>query len=693
MSKKSFSEIILLMLFFYATSINVSGQIKIYVDSAANGLNNGSTWKDAYKSLMPALTQANSRPDIVFIYIAKGTYYPGKNNGDTTACRDSSFRILRTKIKLEGGYPSGGGNQNYKKYRVVLSGDIGKKKDTSDNCYHILTITGASSMIDDSASIIKGVVFKNGNANAGYTSYSVVNGIKVYNYQGSAVYYAMVTFPFSQHDGYDISYCEFSENYALPDAGAGSGGAVFCYGYNAQLIRLFFSHCLFNYNKSHNGGVLACYQYNAIILFVNFSDCILKNNTARYGGAIYQTGDLFGGINVTMDRCVLEKNSSTYEGGAVYTSPSNEFSSAWFTATNTNFIKNSSSYGGAVSASPGATVSNYINCNFLGNTAHAGGAVTYGGGFENCLFYRNSCTGTYSVGGALYNPYVVKNCVFAENMSSGYGAAISNGADHIKMDFQITNTTFINNFSAADSLNAIYISGYWGGVTATINNSIIWGTKKRNYKDSTILRALNDESGISSCKFILNNTLLQGKAPAATTFNDNSLALLNKQPLFKDYTNLAGPDGIWGTTDDGLELRPNSPAINAGNNSFASDIKKDITGIKRIQCDTVDLGAYERRCPGFAPAAFNDINNILPSVSSLLIYPNPSVNGIFKIDLSAVRNNISISVTDNNGRKVYAVQNSSAQYLELDLGNQPAGIYYLQVNYVGGEEKEKLIKK
>ena len=74
-------------------------------------------------------------------------------------------------------------------------------------------------------------------------------------------------------------------------------------------------------------------------------------------------------------------------------------------------------------------------------------------------------------------------------------------------------------------------------------------------------------------------------------------------PLF---VNVTGADGIYGTEDDDLRLRQDSPMIDAGNNSLTStNITADLAGNARhfdhpYRTDTgvgtapiVDLGAYE----------------------------------------------------------------------------------------------------
>ncbi len=45
-----------------------------------------------------------------------------------------------------------------------------------------------------------------------------------------------------------------------------------------------------------------------------------------------------------------------------------------------------------------------------------------------------------------------------------------------------------------------------------------------------------------------------------------------------------------------LRLQPNSPCINAGDNSYVTNAT-DLDGNPRISGDTVDIGAYEYQCP------------------------------------------------------------------------------------------------
>ena len=62
----------------------------------------------------------------------------------------------------------------------------------------------------------------------------------------------------------------------------------------------------------------------------------------------------------------------------------------------------------------------------------------------------------------------------------------------------------------------------------------------------------------------------------------------------------AGPDGLWGTGDDGLRLQTNSPCVDMGNNAgLPQGSRLDILGRTRVvdgngNGDAVtDMGAYE----------------------------------------------------------------------------------------------------
>jgi hypothetical protein len=95
----------------------------------------------------------------------------------------------------------------------------------------------------------------------------------------------------------------------------------------------------------------------------------------------------------------------------------------------------------------------------------------------------------------------------------------------------------------------------------TLRNAIFFGNRVDRSTDSTDIVALASTIDIA-------NTITQ-----AYQYGNPSMTGAN--PKFLDTASVAGPDGFYFTTDDGLQLvNPCSPAINAGQNSAAVSLIK-----------------------------------------------------------------------------------------------------------------------
>jgi len=128
----------------------------IYVNHAASGANNGSSWGNAYRSLQTALTAAVSGNQI---WVANGTYKP-----TTTADRSKTF-TLKNGVAIYGGFA---GTETLLSQRswtanlTILSGDIGTPGVTSDNSYSIVSAVNA-----DKSAILDGFTITGGQADCG----------------------------------------------------------------------------------------------------------------------------------------------------------------------------------------------------------------------------------------------------------------------------------------------------------------------------------------------------------------------------------------------------------------------------------------------------------------------------------------------------------------------------------------------
>jgi len=84
------------------------------------------------------------------------------------------------------------------------------------------------------------------------------------------------------------------------------------------------------------------------------------------------------------------------------------------------------------------------------------------------------------------------------------------------------------------------------------------------------------------------------------------------------------------------------------------------------------------------PASINNIEN------QISIYPNPS-NGIFTLDLQASVRPCSVLITDITGKIIYTAMGYVP--LNINLSNQPAGIYFITITTEKGKLNKKIIIK
>ncbi|HKD20247.1 MAG TPA: cadherin, partial [Thermoanaerobaculia bacterium] len=108
----------------------------IYVNAAATGANNGTSWANAFTSLQSGLAAAGSGDEI---WVVAATYKP-----TTTTDRTISF-VLKNNVGVYGGF---NGTETQRSQRnpavnvTILSGDIGTPGDPTDNSYHVVTADG-----------------------------------------------------------------------------------------------------------------------------------------------------------------------------------------------------------------------------------------------------------------------------------------------------------------------------------------------------------------------------------------------------------------------------------------------------------------------------------------------------------------------------------------------------------------------
>jgi len=334
------------------------------------------------------------------------------------------------------------------------------------------------------------------------------------------------------------------DGFKITHGGGGQGGGM----YNDESSPTV-SNCIFSGNSSGDGGGMKNFRSSPTVTNCTFSG----NSATSDGGGMYNDES-----SPTVTNCTFSGNSASdlsgegEEGGGMYNDESSP------TVTNCTFSGNSadSAGGGMYNYDSSPTVS---NCTFSGNSSQDGGGM-YNYSFTsptvtNCAFSGNLAY----YGGGMYNDDsspTVSNCTFSGN-SAFYGGGMYNND---------SSPTVIN---CTLSGNTAYLEG--GGMhndlgcSPTVTNCILWGDTPQeihNAQSSTPVVSYSDIQG--------------GYA---------GTGIINADPMFLDPD---GPDNIPGNQDDDFHLKPNSPCIDAGDNSAPALPATDLDGNdRRIDDPTV----------------------------------------------------------------------------------------------------------
>ena len=327
----------------------------IYVDiNVSGGLDNGSSWSNAFNTLQDGVNNATSGDEI---WVAQGTYKPSAwpNTSNYTAPREMHFS-MKNGVGIYGGFDgteTQRDERDWENNTTTLSGDIGTVGDTSDNCYHVFYHPNSTNL--DSSAILDGFTITAGNADGVSISFRNGAGMYMYNY------------PLSPPT---INNCSFSGNSANL-----TGGGIYC-----RYSTLTLTNCSFSGNSANSGVGIYC-PYSTLTL----TNCSFSGNSANNDG---------GGINcqdstLTLTNCSFSGNSATDNGGGIY---NYAYSDEEFpvtlncTLTNCSFSGNSASDNGggienyAYSEDGDSVTLNCMltNCSFAGNSADDDG-----GGIKN----------------------------------------------------------------------------------------------------------------------------------------------------------------------------------------------------------------------------------------------------------------------------------------------------------------------
>lgn len=348
----------------------------LYVNQNALGLNDGTSWKNAYLYLDDALSAASFQDEV---WVAKGDYAP------KDGLRESSFNIP-SGVKIYGGfngYETSLSLRLVNQNQTILNGDIGKRNFAEDNCIHVVYVSGTST-----GTLIDGFTIKNGyntiddvgkNGGGGAieinNSYLDINQCTMYSnhgYRGGAIHHSRGS------QTINITNTELFSNTANS-----GGGAI-----SANTATFIIQGCKISLNSASSGGAV----YTDAGRFT-FDRCDISGNATSYGsGGFFSTSSEGGDLK--MYNCLVVGNVSNLKGGAIYININNKKKHELFHCC----------FSGNVAKIDGETSSTvyineealFANCIFWGNDTDQdiNHTLSFGARTHNCILQKNKLTAT-----------------------------------------------------------------------------------------------------------------------------------------------------------------------------------------------------------------------------------------------------------------------------------------------------------
>jgi hypothetical protein len=289
---------------------------QIYVDTSATGLNNGTSWQDAYNYLQDVLADPNFFGPAE-IRVAQGTYKPDEADfvSITPGDRTATFQLIND-VAIYGGFPTGGGvwgDRDSDEYETILSGDLngdditiddpcdllGNEPSRADNSYHVVTGSGT-----DPNAILDGFSITAGHANSGYPN---SQGGGMFNDNGSPrvthckFYYNLA---FSAGGMYNSDSSPIVTNCTFIDNWAEFGSGIFNYGNSSPKV----TGCTFTGNRASHSGAMC----NWVGSIPTVRNCTFSGNWGKYVGAMHN----YKG-SVTLSNCILWSNTGSFGGNEI----------------------------------------------------------------------------------------------------------------------------------------------------------------------------------------------------------------------------------------------------------------------------------------------------------------------------------------------------------------------------------------
>jgi hypothetical protein len=238
------------------SGLDFLGTLVCFVKADATGVQDGSSWGDAYTNLVTALGSAPADSEV---WVAAGTYKPDASS------RDNAF-FFNAGQAAYGGFAGAETRRSQRDWRAnptILSGEIGVLNTVTDNCYTV--VRGAAGARLDGFTVTGG--------NASYAETYAFEDELARGFGGGVFIW---DYPTTESASFVVDHCVVTGNRARNDEGGpgdGLGAGLFCCLVRNSLLR-------------QNTGEFGSAAFDCVL-----QNCTVVSNASTGNAAVYG-GDL-----------------------------------------------------------------------------------------------------------------------------------------------------------------------------------------------------------------------------------------------------------------------------------------------------------------------------------------------------------------------------------------------------------------
>lgn len=626
-------------------------QVIWYVNDSAIGLNNGTSWTDAFNDLQDAIAAASAGNQI---WVATGEYTPvpranGPYNEDSSE-REISFQI-NEGVAIYGGFA--GNEQTFEERadlfdQTILTGDLNGDDEITwdpphlcefdnydDNSYHVVNATNVDNAFLDGFNITHGCAGGDGSwelkaRGAGIyvfgSNMTIRNCTIMYNKASvSAPSDAIGAGIYSNDNNLTIRSCIIIRNQNQED----KKGAIYLDSGDIEIKRSTISE--------NDGNGIYYVPRTSEFENITISDCVISDNNRDgitfYG--IYECKNRPGGGYPLHLMNITNSTVSDNRGTGIIVTPESSFGNPWAvnisccTISGNGDEDSGTLVGGGIRFATGSyeivTVAMISNSIITNNIAPHGGGIYSNGAnlmIKNCMITNNTAkegsSGSGGQGGGIHGyctNMIIKNSMIINNMArstidfDGQGGGIYLAGTENLYNYEIDGCTIANN-TAEGSSDDIYTGSQGGGIRATglgdgdihsvvaIINSILWNNTAKNGSEIAVWNNMIVSVDYSDVEGGEDEVGLVDLHPPEEWWYPDPILEWGTANIVEDPLFVKNDGATW--EDNDYHITAGSPCIDMGDPSYIPDPgETDIDGEPRVVdgdedgSAIIDMGADE----------------------------------------------------------------------------------------------------